>query len=115
VELRLTEKIYKVTPEGQKSVFFEPRRNTSGRWRGRAGHTFLRAPVTTARIFRESRQMAKDSCSIKSDEAARAVVAFDTKEICWWETDPDGLILRIEPVRKIRGDATAGGRCVRDL
>ena len=88
-------KVYKVTPDGQKSVFFEPK--TKYIWAlaidskgslfvatGDSGQIFVVGPDGKGQLF------------YQSDERHARSLAFDAKGNLLVGTDPNGLILRIE-------------------
>jgi WD40 repeat protein len=92
-------KVYKVTPDGQKSVFFEPK--TKYIWAlavdpqdalfvatGDKGEVFIVNPDGKGKLL------------YQSDERHARSLAFDSKGNLLVGTDPNGLILRIEIVRK---------------
>lgn len=92
-------KVYRVTPDGQKSVFFEPK--TKYIWAlavdnhgalfvatGDKGEVFAVNPDGQGKLF------------YQSDERHARSLAFDPKGNLIVGTDPNGLILRIELVRK---------------
>ena len=92
-------KVYKVTPDGQKSVFFEPK--TKYIWAlaidsngslfvatGDSGQIFVVGPDGKGKLF------------YQSDERHARSLAFDAKGNLLVGTDPNGLILRIEVARK---------------
>ncbi|MGH9683060.1 MAG: hypothetical protein ACRD4S_05560 [Candidatus Acidiferrales bacterium] len=92
-------KVYKVTPDGQKSVFFEPK--TKYIWAlavdskgvlfvatGDTGKVFAVTPDGEGKLF------------YQSDERHARSLAFDSKGNLLIGTDPDGLIVRVEIVRK---------------
>ena len=91
--------MYKVTPDGQKSVFFEPK--TKYIWAlaidsngslfvatGDSGQVFVVGPDGKGKLF------------YQSDERHARSLAFDAKGNLLVGTDPNGLILRIEVARK---------------
>ncbi|HVB58601.1 MAG TPA: hypothetical protein VNE63_19530 [Candidatus Acidoferrales bacterium] len=92
-------KVYKVTPDGQKSVFFDPK--TKYIWAlaldsqedlfvatGDKGQVFVVRPDGKGQLF------------YQSDERHARSLAFDTKGDLLVGTEPDGLILRINILRK---------------
>jgi hypothetical protein len=92
-------RVYRVTPEGQKSVFFEPK--TKYIWAlamdsqgalyvatGDKGEVFVVTPDGNGRLF------------YQSDERHARSLAFDAKGNLLIGTEPNGLILRIEILRK---------------
>ncbi|MDR3722713.1 MAG: hypothetical protein P4L00_14035 [Candidatus Acidoferrales bacterium] len=92
-------KIYQVTPDGHKSVFFEPK--TKYIWAlavdsqgalyvatGDTGRVFVVTPDGKGQIFYQSRERHARS------------LAFDSKGNLLIGTEPDGLVVRVEIVRK---------------
>jgi WD40 repeat protein len=92
-------KVYQVTPDGKKSVFFEPK--TKYIWAlavdphgalfvgtGDTGEVFVVAADGKGRLFYQSRERHARS------------LAFDSKGNLLIGTEPDGLVLRVETVRK---------------
>jgi len=92
-------KVYKVTPEGAKSVFFEPK--TKYIWAlaadsrgaifvatGDKGEIFVVTPDGKGQLF------------YQSDERHARSLALDSRENLLIGTDPDGLVLRVEVLRK---------------
>jgi WD40 repeat protein len=92
-------KVYKVTPDGQKSVFFEPK--TKYIWglaldsdgtlfvgTGDKGEVFAVAPDGKGQVF------------YQSEERHARSLAFDAKGNLLVGTEPDGLIVRVEIMRK---------------
>jgi sugar lactone lactonase YvrE len=92
-------KVYQVTPDGKKSVFFEPK--TKYIWAlavdpqgalfvatGDTGQVFVVTPDGKGQLFYQS-----------AERHARSL-AFDSKGNLLIGTDPDGLVLRVEIVRK---------------
>ena len=92
-------KVYKVTPDGQKTVFFDPQ--TKYIWglavdpqgnlfvaTGDKGQVFVVAPSGKGQLF------------YQSDERHARSLAFDKQGNLLIGTEPDGLILRVNIVRK---------------
>ncbi len=92
-------KVYRVTSDGTKTVFFEPK--TKYIWAlaadthgdlfvgtGDKGQVFVVTPDGMGQVFYES------------DELHARSLAFDSKGNLLIGTDPDGLIIRVEIVRK---------------
>ncbi len=97
-------KVYKVTPDGTKSVFFEPK--TKYIWAlaidphgdlfvatGDTGEIFVVTPDGKGKLFYQSK------------ERHARTLAFDAKGNLLIGTEPDGLILRVDVVRKA-GEST---------
>ena len=92
-------KIYQVTPDGHKSVFFEPK--TKYIWAlavdsqgalyvatGDTGEVFVVTPDGKGQLFYQSRERHARS------------LAFDSKGNLLIGTEPDGLVVRVEIARK---------------
>ena len=92
-------KVYKVTPDGQKSVFFDPK--TKYIWAlavdsqgalfvatGDKGEVFVVTPDGKGQLF------------YQSEERHARSLAFDSKGNLLIGTEPNGLILRVEIARK---------------
>jgi len=92
-------KVYQVTPDGKKSVFFEPK--TKYIWAlavdskgalfvatGDKGEVFVVTPDGKGQLFYQSQERHARS------------LAFDSKGNLLIGTEPDGLVLRVEIVRK---------------
>ncbi len=92
-------KVYKVTPDGQKSVFFDPK--TKYIWAlgmdshdslfvatGDKGEVFVVTPDGKGQVF------------YQSDERHARSLAFDSKGNLLIGTEPNGLILRVELQQK---------------
>ena len=92
-------KVYKIAPDGQQSVFFEPK--TKYIWAlavdsqgvlfvatGDKGEVFVVTPDGKGQLFYQSQQ--RHARSLAFDAAGRLLIG----------TDPDGLILRVDIVRK---------------
>lgn len=101
-------KVYQVTPDGKKTVFFEPK--TKYIWAlavdphgalfvgtGDTGEVFVVGPDGKGRLFYQSRERHARS------------LAFDSKGNLLIGTEPDGLILRVETVRKNPAGAPEAG------
>jgi hypothetical protein len=101
-------KVYKVTPDGQKAVFFEPK--TKYIWAlaldsqgalfvatGDKGEVFVVTPDGKGQLF------------YQSDQRHARSLAFDSKGNLLIGTEPDGLILRVEIVRKNSQTPPAAG------
>ena len=105
-------KVYKVTPDGQQSIFFDPKAKYI--WAlaidpqgdlfvgtGDKGEIFAVAPDGTGKLF------------YQSDERHARSLAFDGEGNLLVGTDPDGLILRIAIAHKTAsGPAEAGASFV---
>jgi WD40 repeat protein len=92
-------KVYQVTPDGKKKLFFDPK--TKYIWAlavdpkgalfvatGDAGQVFVVTPDGKGQLFYQSRERHARS------------LAFDAKGNLLIGTEPDGLVLRVEIVRK---------------
>jgi hypothetical protein len=101
-------KVYQVTPDGKKSVFFEPK--TKYIWAlavdsrsalfvatGDKGQVFVVMPDGKGQLFYQSRERHARS------------LAFDSKGNLLIGTEPDGLILRVDVVRKTPQSAPEAG------
>ena len=101
-------KVYRVAPDGQKSVFFEPK--TKYIWAlavdsqgalyvatGDTGEVFVITPDGKGKLFYRSR------------ERHARTLAFDSKGNLLIGTEPDGLIVRVEVVRKAPNAAPGAG------
>jgi hypothetical protein len=92
-------KVYKVTPDGQKSVFFDPK--TKYIWAlafDPQGVLFV-ATGDTGEVFAVTPE-GKGGLFYQSEERHARSLAFDAKGNLLIGTEPDGLILRVEIVRK---------------
>ena len=107
-------KVYKVTPDGQKSVFFDPK--TKYIWAlgmdshgslfvatGDKGEVFVVTPDGKGQVF------------YQSDERHARSLAFDSKGNLLIGTEPSGLILRVELQQKSPPVAPTAGRFFRNL
>jgi hypothetical protein len=101
-------KVYQVTPDGKKSVFFDPK--TKYIWAlaldsrgalfvatGDKGQVFVVTPDGKGQLFYQS-----------AERHARSL-AFDSKGNLLIGTEPDGLILRVDVVRKTPQAAPEAG------
>ena len=101
-------KVYQVAPDGTKKVFFEPK--TKYIWAlavdakgalfvatGDTGQVFVVTPDGKGKLFYQSRERHARS------------LAFDSKGNLLIGTEPDGLILRVEVVRKSSGAEPEAG------
>ena len=101
-------KVYQVAPDGTKKVFFEPK--TKYIWAlavdskgalfvatGDTGQVFVVTPDGKGKLFYQSRERHARS------------LAFDSKGNLLIGTEPDGLVLRVEVVRKSAGAAPEAG------
>ncbi|HXY79141.1 MAG TPA: hypothetical protein VEI08_00745, partial [Candidatus Bathyarchaeia archaeon] len=101
-------KVYEVTPDGAKKVFFEPK--TKYIWAlavdakgalfiatGDTGQVFVVTPDGKGKLFYQSQERHARS------------LAFDSKGNLLIGTEPDGLILRVEVVRKSPGAEPEAG------
>src|SRR3984957_14403759 len=101
-------KVYKVTADGQKTVFFDPQ--TKYIWAigvdpqgnlfvatGDKGQVFVVAPSGKGQLF------------YQSDERHARSIAFDKQGNLLIGTEPDGLILRVNIVRKNSSAAPEAG------
>jgi sugar lactone lactonase YvrE len=101
-------KVYKVTPDGQHSVFFDPK--TKYIWAlafdsagtlfvatGETGEVFAVAPDGTGQLF------------YKSDETHARSLAFDSHGNLLIGTDPSGLIIRV-PLNSRRSGIPEAGK-----
>ena len=101
-------KVYQVTPDGKKTVFFEPK--TKYIWAlavdsqgalyvatGDTGEVFVVTPDGKGQRFYQSRERHARS------------LAFDSKGNLLIGTEPDGLIVRVEVVRKTPKAAPEAG------
>ncbi|HXX45955.1 MAG TPA: hypothetical protein VEJ38_14595 [Candidatus Acidoferrales bacterium] len=101
-------KVYQVAPDGTKKVFFEPK--TKYIWAlavdsngalfvatGDAGQVFVVTPDGKGKLFYQSRERHARS------------LAFDSKGNLLIGTEPDGLVQRVEVVRKSPGAAPEAG------
>jgi WD40 repeat protein len=101
-------KVYEVTPDGKKSVYFDPK--TKYIWAlavdskgalfvatGDKGEVFVVTPDGKGQLFYQSQERHARS------------LAFDLKGNLLIGTEPDGLILRVEIVRKTAESAPEAG------
>ncbi|MGD0955333.1 MAG: hypothetical protein ABR953_00705 [Candidatus Acidiferrales bacterium] len=101
-------KVYQVTPDGKKSVFFDPK--TKYIWAlavdsrgalfvatGDKGQVFVVTPDGKGQLFYQSQERHARS------------LAFDSKGNLLIGTEPDGLILRVDVVRKTPQSAPEAG------
>ncbi|MGD1210171.1 MAG: hypothetical protein ABR973_02285 [Candidatus Acidiferrales bacterium] len=101
-------KVYQVTPDGKKSVFFDPK--TKYIWAlavdsrgalfvatGDKGQVFVVTPDGKGQLFYQSQERHARS------------LAFDSKGDLLIGTEPDGLILRVDVVRKTPQAAPEAG------
>ncbi len=101
-------KVYQIAPDGTKKIFFEPK--TKYIWAlavdakdalfvatGDTGQVFVVTPDGKGKIFYQSRERHARS------------LAFDSKGNLLIGTEPDGLVLRVEVVRKSAGVAPEAG------
>ncbi len=101
-------KVYQVAPDGTKKVFFEPK--TKYIWAlafdsqgmlfvatGDTGQVFVVSPDGKGRLFYQSRERHARS------------LAIDTKGNLLIGTEPDGLVVRVETLRKAAGSAPDAG------
>ncbi|HXX20694.1 MAG TPA: hypothetical protein VEJ46_14925 [Candidatus Acidoferrum sp.] len=101
-------KVYQVTPDGNKKVFFEPK--TKYIWAlavdskgalfvatGDTGQVFVVTPDGKGKLFYQSRERHARS------------LALDSKGNLLIGTEPDGLVLRVEVVRKSANAAPEPG------
>jgi len=101
-------KVYQVTPAGNKKIFFEPK--TKYIWAlavdakgalfvatGDTGQVFVVTPDGKGKVFYQSRERHARS------------LAFDSKGNLLIGTEPDGLVLRVEIVRKSANAAPEPG------
>lgn len=101
-------KVYQVTPDGSKKVYFEPK--TKYIWAlavdskgalfvatGDTGQVFVVTPDGKGKVFYQSRERHTRS------------LAFDSKGNLLIGTEPDGLVLRVEIVRKSANAAPEAG------
>jgi len=104
-------KVYKVTPGGQKSVFFEPK--TKYIWAlvvDSQGNLFV-GTGDKGEVFAVGAD-GKGQLFYQSDERHARSLAFDTKGNLLIGTDPDGLIVRVEILRKNAQAPQAGASFV---
>jgi hypothetical protein len=105
-------KIYKVAPDGTKTIFFEPK--TKYVWAlavDPQGDLFV-ATGDTGRVFVVTSD-GKGQLFYQSQERHARSLAFDSKGSLLIGTDPDGLVVRVEVVRKTpRGIPEAGASFV---
>ena len=93
-------KIYKVTPEGQKSVFFDPKSKYIWALAVDKQGTLFAGTGDNGKIFAVTPD-GKGDLFYQSDERHARSLAFDSKGNLLVGTDPDGLILRIEVAARI--------------
>ncbi len=100
-------KIYKVTPAGQKSVFFEPKTKYIWALAMDSNGTLFVATGDQGEVFAVGSD-GKGKVFYKSDERHARSLAFDSHGNLLIGTDPSGLILRVEIQRKKSGEVEAG-------
>jgi flavin-binding protein dodecin len=101
-------RVYKVTPEGQKSVFFEPKTKYIWALAVDSQGTVFVATGDKGEVFAVTPD-GKGQLFYQSDERHARSLAFDPKGNLLIGTEPNGLILRIEVVRKIPQDTPTAG------
>jgi WD40 repeat protein len=92
-------KVYKVTPDGQKSVFFEPKTKYIWALALDSQGTLFVATGDKGEVFAVGPD-GKGQSFYSSEERHARSLAFDAKGNLLVGTEPDGLIVRVDVVRK---------------
>src|SRR5580692_10615223 len=101
-------KVYRVTPDGQKSVFFDPKTKYIWALAFDAQGTLFVATGDTGEVFAVTPD-GKGQLFYQSRERHARSLAFDSKGNLLIGTEPDGLVVRVEIVRKTPNAAPTAG------